>query len=105
MSVTAGMVKDLRQRTSAGMMECKKALVESEGDMEKAAELLRKRGTADAEKRASRIAAEGTIVQKISTDGKHGVLIEINCETDFVARAEPFTAFAEEVADCSTFLR
>ena len=99
MSVTAGMVKNLRQRTNAGMMECKKALVESEGDIEKAAELLRKKGAASAEKKAGRIAAEGKIVQKISADGKHGVLIEVNCETDFVARADSFAAFADQVAD------
>ena len=99
MSVTAGMVKNLRQRTSAGLMECKKALVESEGDIEKATELLRIKGAASAEKKAGRIAAEGMIVQKISADGKHGVLIEINCETDFVARAESFTVFANLVAD------
>ena len=99
MFVTAGMVKNLRQRTNAGMMECKKALVESEGDIEKAVELLRKKGAASAEKKAGRIAAEGKIVQKISADGKHGVLIEINCETDFVARADSFATFAHQVAD------
>ena len=99
MFVTAGMVKNLRQRTNAGMMECKKALVESEGDIEKAVELLRKKGAASAEKKAGRIAAEGKIVQKISADGKHGVLIEVNCETDFVAQAESFAAFADQVAD------
>ncbi len=99
MSVTAGMVKNLRQITNAGMMECKKALVESEGDIEKATELLRKRGVASAEKKAGRIAAEGKIVQKISADGKQGVLIEVNCETDFVAQADSFSDFADEVAN------
>ena len=99
MSVTAGMVKNLRQITNAGMMECKKALVESEGDIEKATELLRKKGAASAEKKAGRIAAEGKIVQKISADGKQGVLIEVNCETDFVAQADSFSGFAEEVAN------
>jgi elongation factor Ts len=99
MSVTAGMVKDLRQRTSAGMMDCKKALVESDGDLEKAAELLRKKGAASGEKRAGRIATDGRIVQKISADGKHGVQIEINCETDFVARGESFSTFASDVLD------
>jgi elongation factor Ts len=98
MSVTAGMVKNLREITNAGMMECKRALVESEGDIEKATELLRKKGAASAEKKAGRIAAEGTIVQKISADGKQGVLIEVNCETDFVARADSFKGFANEVA-------
>ena len=99
MSVTAGMVKNLRQRTNAGMMECKKALVESEGDIEKAAEVLRKKGAASAGGKAGRIAADGKIVQKISVDGKHGVLIEINCETDFVARADSFAEFADQVID------
>ncbi len=99
MSVTAGMVKNLREITNAGMMECKKALVESEGDIEKATELLRKKGAASAEKRAGRIAAEGRIVQKISADGRQGVLIEINCETDFVARADSFSDFADDVAN------
>ena len=99
MSVTAGMVKNLRQITNAGMMECKKALVESEGDIEKATELLRKKGAASAEKKAGRIAAEGKIVQKISADGKQGVLIEVNCETDFVAQADSFSGFADEVAN------
>ena len=105
MSVTAAMVKDLRQRTSAGMMDCKKALVESEGDMEKAAELLRKKGAAKAESKAGRIAADGAIVQKISTDGRQGVLIEINCETDFVARADSFVEFTGQVADYVTAQR
>jgi elongation factor Ts len=99
MSVTAGMVKDLRQRTNAGMMECKKALVESDGDLDKATELLRIKGAASAEKKAGRIATEGVIVQKVSSDGKYGVLVEINCETDFVARDESFTFFANMVAD------
>jgi len=99
MSVTAGMVKNLRQITSAGMMECKKALVESEGDIEKAVELLRKKGAASAENKAGRIAAEGKIVQRISGDGKCGVLVEVNCETDFVARGDSFAVFADQVAD------
>jgi elongation factor Ts len=99
MSVTAAMVKNLRQITNAGMMECKKALVESKGDIEKATELLRKKGAASAEKKAGRIAAEGKIIQKISADGKQGVLIEVNCETDFVARDDSFSDFAEQVAD------
>jgi elongation factor Ts len=105
MPVTAGMVKNLRQRTNAGMMECKKALVESEGDIEKAAELLRKTGAANAEQKAGRIATEGTIVQKISADGKRGVLIEVNCETDFVARADSFAAFANQVVDYASTQR
>ena len=105
MSVTADMVKDLRQRTSAGMMECKRALVEAEGDIEKAAELLRKKGAASAEKKAGRTTADGTIVQKISADGKRGVLIEINCETDFVARADSFAAFANQVVDYASTQR
>jgi elongation factor Ts len=99
MSVTAEMVKNLRQRTSAGMMECKNALVASDGDMEQAAELLRKMGAASAEKKAGRITADGKIVQKISDDGKYGVLLEVNCETDFVARGNSFSEFANQLAE------
>jgi elongation factor Ts len=99
MSVTAGMVKSLRERTGAGMMECKKALVESGSDIEQAVELLRRKGAASAEKRSGRIATEGKIAQKISADGKHGVLVEINCETDFVARDDSFISFADQVVN------
>jgi len=97
-AVTAELVRQLRERTGAGMMECKKALVETDGDLDTAAELMRKQGLAKADKKASRIAAEGVIASATSTDGKSGVLVEINCETDFVARGDDFTAFAKDVA-------
>ncbi|MET0292074.1 MAG: translation elongation factor Ts [Steroidobacteraceae bacterium] len=98
MSVTAESVRQLRERTGAGMMECKRALVETNGDLDAAAELMRKQGLAKADKKASRVAAEGVIASALSADGKTGVLVEINCETDFVARGDDFTAFASEVA-------
>jgi len=99
MSVTAEMVKELRQRTGAGMMDCKKALVEVRGEIEKAVQLLREKGSASAEKKAGRITADGKIAQHISADSKYGLLAEINCETDFVARDSSFVAFSTEVAD------
>ena len=98
MSVTAEAVKQLRERTGAGMMECKKALVETKGDLEAAAELMRKSGLAKADKKASRIAAEGVIVIERSGDAKRAVIVEVNCETDFVARENDFKAFAGNVA-------
>jgi elongation factor Ts len=91
------MVKELRERTGAGMMECKKALVETDGDMEEAVELLRKSGQAKADKKASRVAADGRIV--ISVDGNKAAIAEINSETDFVAKDENFVGFAESVGD------
>ena len=97
MSISASMVKELRERTGAGMMECKKALVETGGDMEAAAELLRKSGQAKADKKAGRVAADGKIV--IKADGGKAVVVEVNSETDFVAKDENFIAFAEAVAD------
>jgi elongation factor Ts len=98
MSVTAEAVKQLRERTGAGMMECKKALVETNGDLDAAAELMRKSGLAKADKKASRIAAEGVIVIERSPDSKRAVIVEVNCETDFVARENDFKAFAANVA-------
>ena len=98
MSVTAESVRQLRERTGAGMMECKKALVETGGDLDSAAELMRKQGLAKADKKASRVAAEGVIATALSADGKSAVLVEVNCETDFVARGDDFTGFAKEVA-------
>jgi elongation factor Ts len=92
------MVKDLRERTGVGMMECKKALVEAGGDMDAAAELLRKIGLAQADKKASRIAAEGKVVLATNDDSSEAVLVEINCETDFVAKDAGFQAFANKVA-------
>jgi elongation factor Ts len=96
MAVTAALVKELRERTGAGMMECKKALVETDGDMEAAIELLRKTGLAKADKKAGRVAAEGKIVE--AQAGSKAVLVEINSETDFVAKDENFAAFADKVA-------
>lgn len=98
MAVTSEMVKQLRDKTGAGMMDCKKALEESNGDMELAIEVLRKKGAATAAKRADKAANEGIIVSKLSSDAKRGVLVEVNCETDFVARGEDFVGFAESVA-------
>ncbi len=94
MSVTAEAVKILRERTGAGMMECKKALVETAGDLDAAAELMRKSGLTKADKKAGRIAAEGVVVIERSADGKTAVLVEVNCETDFVAREQDFQVFA-----------
>src|SRR5579864_2301900 len=97
MSVTAEAVRSLRERTGAGMMECKKALVETSGDLDAAAELMRKQGLAKADKKASRIAAEGVIVIERSSDGHVAAMAEINCETDFVAREQDFKHFAADV--------
>jgi elongation factor Ts len=97
MAVTAEAVKTLRERTGAGMMECKKALTETNGDLEAAAEMMRKAGLAKADKKASRIAAEGVIVIERSADGKRAAIVEVNCETDFVAREKDFQAFAANV--------
>ncbi|MBT9614024.1 MAG: elongation factor Ts [Burkholderiales bacterium] len=96
--ITASMVKDLRERTGLGMMECKKALAEADGDMKKAEDLMRIKSGAKANKAASRIAAEGVIGSFISTDGKLGALVELNCETDFVAKNDEFAALAKETA-------
>ena len=98
MAVTAAMVKELRERTGAGMMECKKALVETNGDMDAAVDYLRKSGLAQADKKASRVAAEGKIALSQSADGKQAVMVEVNCETDFVAKDESFNSFANAVA-------
>ena len=95
MTITAEAVKQLRERTGAGMMECKKALVETNGDLDAAAENMRKSGLAKADKKASRIAAEGVVVVEKSADGKTGVLVEVNSETDFVARGDEFRGFAD----------
>lgn len=96
--ITASMVKDLRERTGLGMMECKKALAEADGDMKKAEDLMRIKSGAKANKAASRIAAEGVIGSFISADGKLGALVELNCETDFVAKNDEFAALARETA-------
>jgi len=96
-AITASLVKELRERTGSGMMECKKALVETDGDIEAAAELMRKSGAAKADKKAGRVAADGAIKVSVSADGKSAVILEINSETDFVAKDDNFQAFAEEV--------
>jgi elongation factor Ts len=98
MAITASLVKELRERTGAGMMECKKALMETTGDIEAAIELMRKSGQAKAAKKAGRTAAEGAAVIKIAGDGRCGVMVEINCETDFVAKDGNFASFSEAVA-------
>ncbi len=97
MAITASLVKELRERTGSGMMECKKALVETDGDIEAAAELMRKSGAAKADKKAGRVAADGAIKAMVSDDGKTAVILEINSETDFVAKDDNFKAFADEV--------
>ncbi|SIT65882.1 translation elongation factor Ts (EF-Ts) [Ectothiorhodosinus mongolicus] len=103
MQISASMVKELRERTGAGMMECKKALSEAGGDMEAAVEAMRKSGAAKAVKKAGRVAAEGQIVVKLSADAKQGVILEVNCETDFVAKDENFQQFAQAItADALT---
>ena len=98
MSVTAEAVKQLRERTGAGMMECKKALVETNGDLDAAAELMRKQGLAKADKKAARVAAEGVVALEKAADGKSAAMVEVNCETDFVAREADFQGFSADVA-------
>ncbi|MDG1250303.1 MAG: translation elongation factor Ts [Gammaproteobacteria bacterium] len=98
MQITAGMVKELRERTGAGMMECKKALGETDGDMDAAIELMRKSGQAKADKKAGRVAAEGIVITLVSDDAKQGVILEVNCETDFVGKDSNFQDFSQAVA-------
>jgi len=95
--ITPALVKELREKTNAGMMDCKRALAETNGDMAAAEELLRKKGIASAGKKASRVAKEGTVASYIHLQGKVGVLVEINCETDFVAKNEIFREFVKDV--------
>ena len=97
-NITAALVKELRERTNAGMMDCKKALVESDGDMDKAIDWLREKGLAQAAKKAGRIAAEGAVVAYMTPCGCTGALVEVNCETDFVANTDNFKNFANAVA-------
>jgi elongation factor Ts len=97
-NITAAMVKELRERTNAGMMDCKRALQECDGDMEKAVEFLRKKGLAVAAKRAGRATSEGTIQCYLHAGNKLGVMVEVNCETDFVAKTDQFIQFAKDVA-------
>ncbi len=99
MAITAGMVKELREMTGAGMMDCKKALTATDGDMDKAVEFLREKGLATAQKKASRIAAEGLAMVMVSEDGKNAVAVEENAETDFVAKNEKFQGYVAQVAE------
>ena len=98
-AVTAAMVKELREMTGAGMMDCKKALAATEGDMDKAVDFLREKGLAGAQKKAGRIAAEGIVATVVSADGKSAVAVEVNAETDFVAKNEKFQSYVNEVAE------
>jgi elongation factor Ts len=98
MAITAALVKELRERTGSGMMECKKALVAAEGDIEAAVEAMRKAGLAKADKKSDRVAAEGLIAIETSADGKRAVMLEVNSETDFVAKADDFVEFVNKVA-------
>ncbi|MEM9478521.1 MAG: translation elongation factor Ts [Verrucomicrobiota bacterium] len=97
--ITASLVKELRDKTNCGMMDCKAALKESGGNLEEAETILRKKGIASADKKAARAAKEGVIASRISEDGKTGILVEVNCETDFVAKNENFTSFVDEILD------
>ena len=99
MAIGAAVVKELRERTGARMMDCKRALVEAGGDLEQASELLRKSGQAKADKKAARVAAEGTVLVKGTTDERKYVVVEVNSETDFVAKDENFAGFAATVAE------
>lgn len=97
--ITVELIKTLRDKTNAGMMDCKAALAEAGGDLEEAETILRKKGIADADKKAGRAAKEGVVASRISDDGKTGILVEVNCETDFVAKNENFTSFVNEILD------
>jgi len=97
-NITAAMVKELRDKTNAGMMDCKKALGECDGDMEKSVDWLRQKGLSVAAKRAGRVASEGQVASYIHAGGKLGVLVEVNCETDFTGKTEEFAAFAKDLA-------
>ena len=98
MSITAAMVKELRDKTNAGMMDCKKALTECDGDMEKSIDWLRQKGLSVAAKRAGRVASEGQVASYIHAGGKLGVMVEVNCETDFTGKTEEFSTFAKDLA-------
>ncbi len=97
--ITVGLIKTLRDKTNAGMMDCKSALAEANGDLEEAETILRKKGIADAEKKAGRAAKEGVVAARISDDAKTGILVEVNCETDFVAKNENFQVFVDSILD------
>ena len=97
--ISASTVKELRERTGVGMMDCKNALVETDGDIEKAIEYLREKGLAANAKKAGRIAAEGVVQSFIASDAKHGAIVEVNCETDFVAKTDEFVSLVKDVAE------
>lgn len=97
-AISASLVKELREKTGAGMMDCKKALEEANGDMERASEILREKGLAAAAKKAGRIASEGLVESYIHANGRIGVLVEVNCETDFVAKTDEFKTFVKDIA-------
>ena len=99
MAITAAMVKELREMTGVGMMDCKKALTETDGDMEKAVEMLREKGLAASAKKAGRIASEGMVEIHLSEDNKSGAIVEVNSETDFVAKNADFVKFVNRVAE------
>jgi elongation factor Ts len=99
MAITAAQVNELRQKTGAGMMDCKRALTEADGDFDKAIDILRKKGAAVAAKRAEKSANEGLVLTKVADDKSKGVIVEVNCETDFVAKSNDFTGFAQETLD------
>lgn len=103
-SVTPAMIKELRERTSAGMSDCKNALVEADGDMEKAVEIILKKGIVKAASRAGKVATEGEVATWVSADGKRGVIVEVNCQTDFVARGDDFRGFVKNVVDVASKL-
>ncbi|TNF36581.1 MAG: translation elongation factor Ts, partial [Gammaproteobacteria bacterium] len=100
-TISASLVKELRERTGLGMMDCKKALEAANGDIEQAIEDLRKSGSMKAAKKAGRVAADGVVATKVSDDGKRGVMVEVNSETDFVARDDNFLAFVQQVVDAA----
>ena len=102
--ITASMVKELRERTQAGMSDCKSALVEAAGDMEKAVEVILKKGLVKAATKGGKIATEGEVRAKVAADGRHGVIVEVNCQTDFVARGDAFKNFVGNVADVASKL-
>jgi elongation factor Ts len=104
MSITPAMIKELRERTQAGMSDCKNALVESEGDMDKAVEVILKKGIVKAASRAGRVASEGEVATVVAADGKRGTIVEVNCQTDFVARGDDFKAFVKSVAEVASKL-
>src|SRR5512144_2205332 len=103
-AISPAMIKELRERTSAGMSDCKNALVEAEGDLDKAVEIILKKGIVKAASRAGKIATEGEVATWVSPDGKKGVIVEVNCQTDFVARGDDFKKFVSDVVQVASTL-